>query len=790
MRRILVIVLLLGITGAIAWWLRGWNGGAAKPADPWRSVPPMAAAIIHVPDPLNTWERFKSTSQLWNAWSAYPACHAADSIMGALRGKLDGGDLVAALTASDDGFNLTLAWAFTDPRDLAAFDAVLPGVGKGRKGIAATAGLPAMECTVKDGLFLLSTSTAELDDALARMGNSAPAGDSLLTAARASLGADGDAHILLHTGRSGRLLDTWLTPDVLAPLEGLDGWAALDLRARPEATLLSGMLFARSVPRTLVATADQGSGAANMGRVLPPKLTAHWQAYVTDAARYHAGAVGEPSDLFPAYGSWVYGPVGIASADGDRAWAVMRTDDPTRAVEALGARCNGGCDTLAYRSVRMTRSPDTLALAAVWGPPFQRFGRPWWCLLGDRMVFSESVNALREAIDAWTDGGSFQQDTRSGALFHRYASDAAYSWWCDLSAGIDALRPLMRPAGTASADAHKGGWASTGAALLQLVPDAPGRYQITACIGGTSRALPANSGSGIATASEGRWSVSVGSPIIAGPFLLTDHLSRTKQILVQDKKNRIHLITCTGKTLWQRELDGPLIGGAHQVDRYKNGKLQMLLNTADRVYLIDRNGENVTGFPIALPEEASGPLNVFDYDSKKEYRVLVPTTGARLLNFDLSGKPTEGWAPPRTPAACALPVEHLRIRGKDHLLLVDKDGGITVLDRRAAPRYTPKLRVKDAARVIGLAPGLEIGETRIVWEDVERNRLRGRLDGPVDTLTLGADSIVLHLPLPYPWAGTTAEPLPHGLVHDIDLDGVRERVTATADGHVVVETVP
>jgi len=27
-------------------------------------------------------------------------------------------------------------------------------------------------------------------------------------------------------------------------------------------------------------------------------------------------------------------------------------------------------------------------------------------------------------------------------------------------------------------------------------------------------------------------------------------------------------------------------------------------------------------------------------------------------------------------------------------------------------------------------------------------------------------------------------------VHDIDLDGVRERVTATADGHVVVETVP
>jgi len=789
MRRALLLVILLGISGAIIWWLIGWNRHVAHAPDPWRSVPPTAAAIIHVPDPLNTWERFKSTSLTWNAWSAYPACHAVDSLMGAVRGKLDGerSELVVSLTPAEAGYNLVLAWSFTDPRSMAGIETLLPDVGTGRQVIAGTAALPAMEATIAGGLLLLSTSTAELDEAVARLDRATSQGDSLFMAARTSLGASGDAHILLHTDRCKRLLNTWLTPEALAPLDGLDGWAALDLRARPEATLLSGMLFTRTVPRALRPVPGQGGCTANMGRVLPPGLTSHWQSCITDAARYHAEVVGTPSDLFPAYGAWAYGSFGIAEASDGRAWAVIPTDDPPRAVEALNARCSTGCDTLSYRNVRMARTPDTLALAAVWGAPFQRFVRPWWCLLGDRVVFSAEVNTLREAIDAWSDGSSFQQDTRSGALFQRYASDAAWTWWCDLSAGIEALRPRMRPAGTAAADAHRAGWSATGAALLQLVADAPGRYQVTACIGGHPGTMIDDSGNRPLASSEGeRWSVSVGSPVIAGPFLLTDHLSRTKQVLVQDKKYRIHLITCTGKVLWQRELDGPIMGGVQQVDRYKNGKLQMVLNTADRAYLIDRNGENVTGFPLDLPEKASAPLSVFDYDGRKDYRVLVPTVEARVLNFDIAGKATEGWTPPRTPAVCTLPVEHLRIRGKDHLLLVDRNGGITVLDRRAAPRYTPKLAVKDAARVVGLEPGLEIGETRLVWEDVERNRLRGRLDGPVDTLTLDADSMLLNLPRLYPWAGTTEEPLPHSVVQDIDLDGVKERVTATTDGHVTV----
>ena len=801
MRRIVVSFLLLSILGVIAWWLWDWSGERHERSDPWRIVPANAAAIIEVPSPLSAWERFKSTSQAWNGWSGYPGCHAVDSLMVSLRERFDGqegtGSIAAAstmvivLTAAESGFNVTLCWSFADKRAIERFKTLLPDIGTGRSSIAATSSLPAMECTVKNGMLLVSTSTQELTDAVHRLDASASATDSLLTAARNSLGEGSDAHLLVHTGRAQRLLNTWLMPEAMSGLEEVDGWAALDLRARPEATLLSGLLFTPAPPRLLRAAQVQDIGTANMGRVLPTRLTSQWQVHISDPARYHAQAVGTPSDLFDAYGAWAYGALGIATAgssadSSERAWAVVTTEDPPRALEALSAHCHG-CDTLAYRDLRITRSADTSALATVWGTAFERFERPWWCVLGDRVVFSESAGAMREAIDAWTDGSSFQQDVRTGSIFQRYASEAGYTWWCDGAAGINALRPWMKPKGTETADDHAAGWNSIGSCLLQLVPDAPGRFQLTACMAGTGARIATNPGT-IAGA-EGKWSVSVGAPIIAGPFLLTDHLSRTKQMLVQDKKLRVHLISCTGKVLWQRELDGPILGDAHQVDRYKNGKLQMLFNTAERIYLIDRNGENVTGFPISLPEKASAPLNVFDYDGTKEYRVLVPTVEARLLNFDMNGKAVEGWVSPKTAAVCELPVEHLRVRGKDHLVLVDKNGGIAVLDRRAASRYAPKLNVKDAVRFIGIAPGLEIGETRLIWEDVERNRLRGRLDGPIDTLSMAGDSAIALGLLRYPWFGTVTEGMPHSIEEDIDLDGVRERVIAGGDGRVSVEGI-
>jgi hypothetical protein len=61
-------------------------------------------------------------------------------------------------------------------------------------------------------------------------------------------------------------------------------------------------------------------------------------------------------------------------------------------------------------------------------------------------------------------------------------------------------------------------------------------------------------------------------------------------------------------------LEGPIMGSVQQLDFYKNGKLQYLFNTAEKIHLIDRNGNYVERYPIALRSPATSPLALFDYE--------------------------------------------------------------------------------------------------------------------------------------------------------------------------------
>src|SRR5690606_33045888 len=204
-----------------------------------------------------------------------------------------------------------------------------------------------------------------------------------------------------------------------------------------------------------------------------------------------------------------------------------------------------------------------------------------------------------------------------------------------------------------------------GGALLQLSPRGDGAFIVTFCL----QHAPADKPS-----SGALWTTALPAPLASPPVLVKDHLSRTLQILAEDKDHRISLISCTGKVLWQRQLDGPVIGGVEQIDRYRNDKLQLLLNTAGKVYLIDRLGRDVEGFPVALKTHASAPLSVFDYEGKKDYRILVPTVDGRLLNLGADGRPVQGWSPERLPSPACAAVEHVRIKGKDFLVAAPCNG--------------------------------------------------------------------------------------------------------------------
>ncbi len=837
MRRPIIIILLCAIVGAVGWWLWKWNGDVATKADPWSVLPLNAAVVVEVPSPVRTWDHFTSTSQWWTAWDSTPGCAAVNAVFLKLRDQaeedarlkqaLDNSTLLVALTQVGEVVSVLLVWPqLSDARLMERMGNALNvdlGAGSefartGRTTLSPEPAFPTLHLARSGGLLLLSDNSATLDDAV--NGNDPRAGlakDSTFLRARRSLGAGSDAHVLLHSGRAQRLLANWLMPAALSSLEGSEGWLALDVRARPEAVLCSGLCFPTEPMTALKVLRSQDAGRMAIARVLPDHIRSLQQVFISNAKAYCSELQGEAFDptLFEAYGAWCYGAAGTAvaglMADSSlHRWGVIQAEDPDRARRALDARSANGLDTLSYRGVRITRTADTSALAAVWGSDFAELERPWYCVFNDKVVFADEVSAMRACIDAWTDGSSLSQDAKAGTFFQRYASDAGLTWWCDVPKAARALRAQAKQRGVELLDQHQAAWEQMGEAMVQVTPDEAGSYQVSACFSGNGTRQPAQGNTGL-------WSASVGAPIIRGPYLLTDHLSRTLQVLVQDAKHRIALISCTGKVIWQRELDAPIMGTVHQVDRYRNGKLQMLFNTEGMIHLIDRNGKDVEQFPVALPEKASAPLNVFDYDGKKEYRILLPTVEAHLLNYGLDGKAVQGWVPPTTPATCSVPVQHLRMSNKDYLILVDHNGGVSVLDRKGAPRYTSALRMTALKNIAGIKPAMDIGDVAMLWTDEAGNRLMGVLAGRVDTLARAADPslpadgsdalvvtdtdhnghwevvrmhngelIPVEGALAYTPSFEVTDVQRGSAVRDINLDGALERVNANADGRVVV----
>ncbi len=800
-RRIPVILLLLAILGYAGWTLYRWNGPITRSADPWRALPAQTAVVVEVPAPVATWDRWTHTAQLWDAIGLAENARELDAFMKRVAALAEEQpelvkalDLGSALLAVQGNAERTACLAIVPlRRDLKGLDEVRPeGPGPGQAlGGPARARLASGNANAvplstdapwsglrfawKDGLALLSSDAAVIDDALLALGNDASPVDSTFLRARRTLGEGTDAHVLVHVDRTRRMLGRWLTNATIEDLRWPQGWLALDVRVRPEALLLGGLLFPEGPDTLLRAITGEGTGRTGVMRVLPTSVTTCRVQQVADPQRYLAARGAVNDSLAAATFLWCRGVFALATApdttaSGQRTWAVFQTDDPDAAYEALARLCPpGGCDTVSYRGVRLVRMPVPGALSAVLGDAFDALEQPWYALLGDKAVCSDRLDAVKEAIDANLDGRTLATDERNADFMLQFATDAAYTVWADAGQARATLRTRLRSeaAGTLN-DGLLGG---LGRCLLQLGTPVNGAYPVALCL---------QHGSAVPQAVGTLWTTNVGRPIERGPFVVRNHVNNTREVVVQDDEHTLYLLGSTGSVLWKHPLDGPILGEVRQVDKFRNGKLQLLFNTADRLHLIDRNGKDLAGFPVKLPEDASAPLNVFDYEGTKEYRVLLPTVGAKLLNYDLSGRAVQGWMPPSTPAPCEVPVQHLRIRAKDHLVLVDKNGGLTVLDRKGAPRYAAKGQVPSGGKPTGLRAALDIGQCSVLWTDGAGQLFGTSFDGKrteplTSALAEGSKGLYLFA------AGKGP------VTADLNLDGAPETITANGDGRVVVQ---
>lgn len=168
------------------------------------------------------------------------------------------------------------------------------------------------------------------------------------------------------------------------------------------------------------------------------------------------------------------------------------------------------------------------------------------------------------------------------------------------------------------------------------------------------------------------------------PWVVKNHYTKEKEILVLDDLNQLYLINNVGKVLWKRSLKHKIIGDVAQVDRYKNDKLQYMFVTERAIHQIDRNGKDVSGFPVNLKKAVSQGITVLDYDNNRNYRILI-TQNQKLHNYNISGEKVKGWQFKPGAEIANAPVL-LQVGKKDYIVFAEKNGKVRALNRRGEDR--------------------------------------------------------------------------------------------------------
>jgi hypothetical protein len=219
---------------------------------------------------------------------------------------------------------------------------------------------------------------------------------------------------------------------------------------------------------------------------------------------------------------------------------------------------------------------------------------------------------------------------------------------------------------------------------------------------------------------------------VQGLYAVKSHVDRSDEILVQDSLNDLTLISDEGEVLWKLSIGDRITSEVTQIDFYSNGKLQYFFATRTGLHVIDRLGNYVQPFPALLSSIEFDRASVVDYDHSKKYRFLAADNRGRLWMYDKDANNLEGWQPKDAGGPLVTAPRHHRIKGKDYIVAIRKDGNVLLMNRRGENLQNFPLDLK--ARLSGdyfLETGNSLSDTYFVVVSDDGFKIKFSVDGKI-----------------------------------------------------------
>ncbi|MFV0593625.1 MAG: DUF3352 domain-containing protein [Draconibacterium sp.] len=317
------------------------------------------------------------------------------------------------------------------------------------------------------------------------------------------------------------------------------------------------------------------------------------------------------------------------------------------------------------------------SLPSVWlGDAFAEAQTSFATFYGNYVIFANSRKILQTCLDNIGSGNTLGEAPLYDSYSQNLESRSNVEIYADINRSYEWNQGLFNDETQKAFKTHEETLRKFDAFSWQIICEKDLFFN-SACLNFDSR--PQSS-------SRAAWQTNLGAAIEMKPQIVINYNNKsTQNVLVQDKSNQLHLISENGTKIWSIPISGKIMGDIFQIDFFRNGKLQFLFNTREKLYLIDRNGNNVSGFPVVFTSPATNSVNVFDYDNNRKYRYFVACENRKVIAYDHNGKIIQGWNFDKTNSEVTTPVQHFRVAGKDYIVFKDRSK-IYIQDRRGTAR--------------------------------------------------------------------------------------------------------
>ncbi len=570
-----------------------------------------------------------------------------------------------------------------------------------------TFGAKKLKVFLYDNLVVASLSESLLKQSISSIENeSGVRNNEAFVKSYRSLSPNSDAGVLVNLPllyRSLGLLFSEQTYPNLAFIQSFSTWGNIDISFKQNALNISGLFPLSADGKSFMTIFDQprNEASAQVFGMLPVNTSAAFAFGFSDFASFfeaynlrlaeagsnsfsheseieHFNESLETSNLETCFYSNIDGSLIVFSASNNvvqqpDVFCAFPVADANNIVECLNQHAEKHeWDTISFRGAHIFVLPTEYGAYSLFGPLFEPIDGTCIAVCENSVYFGRSTESLKSMLNNVLSGRTLATSHFQASLTDNVSSSWNTMGYVNLSSALYFLQnrwlsdtALIRT----SADMYR----SNNSGIISL---ACSRQQDGIVISGAWIFDKTDS------TDKYTWFTSLDADVACEPVVLYDFKANEYWIAVPDAFENLYLLNSDGQILWKKNLGDVINSDFQLLYQGKPSERCIAFTTRKALYLIGIDGKIRNGFPVTITEGIGSNLMAADYEKNNNYRLLLCDKQGKMLNFNTSGKPTEGWLKPNTELSGEYRIFYRPLEKKDFLLVCSSDQKAAIIDRK------------------------------------------------------------------------------------------------------------